>query len=284
MVLTPEQIKSRLRKLHISPDKWLGQHFLVDPAVYHLILATTRQFLSKKDTILEVGSGLGTLTDELVKLGNSVISIEKDPVLAQNLTLFLNQPKNLSIIQGDVLKELGINPVFQGFESWAVVANIPYAISSPLIRSLLYRENRPRAILVLVQKEMAERIVAKAGSSSRGVLTVETEIMARGTMIEVVPPSAFWPAPKVESALLLLTSRNKPLVPDHEIQEILKLVRSGFSGKRKQLANSLSGALQRDKAEITSVLTKTGISPERRAETLTIEEWRRLTVALRPGV
>ncbi len=298
MILTSEQIKIRLKKLGIHPDKWLGQHFLIDQEVLDDIMATAEQWLEPGATILEVGPGLGVLTSELVHLPNKIISVEKDPVLAQHLAEFLGNPENLEVVQGDILRLLDDTHVisseardpasdrFTEFlayarnDSWHVIANIPYAISSPLLRLLTALPHPPHHILVLVQKEMAERVCAKSGNAERGLLTVLLEIMAESRIIRTVSPSTFWPPPKVESALLELTTRSQPLVPNNKMKAVTRLAIMGFAAKRKQLSNSLAGGLGISQADVRQKLAATGIDPSRRAETLSVEEWLKLTEVL----
>lgn len=286
MVLSPEEIKARLKSLGISPDKYLGQHFLIDQSVLDTIKATAQTFLLPGDTILEVGPGLGVLTAELVALA-PVIAVEKDPIFARALP----HQKNLTVIQGDILRELDSNVIlseveesrtdnkFRSFDklrmtaqSWVVVANIPYAITSPLLRQLLYRANPPHDILVLIQKEVAERITAQPGNRERGLLTVEIEARACAKIITTVPPTAFWPEPKVESALIHLQLKPSIGLPD----SFRSVVAAGFSLKRKKLANSLSATWRQPVDEVRQRLDSLAIDPNRRAETLSLEEWQKL--------
>lgn len=275
MILTPEQIKLRLKKLGIRSDKHLGQHFLVDQSVLDKIQEVSSGLVVSEDTILEVGPGLGVLTSQLISFPNQVIVVEKDPVFADQLARFLASPSNLKVIKGDVLDMLNQFPdsKLQIPAPWCVIANIPYAITSPLLRKLLFRENPPHHILVLVQKELAERICAKPGDRNRGLLTVQVEIMAEAKIVASVPKSAFWPEPEVESALLLITTREKGLVNREEQKQLLRIVIAGFSAKRKQLLNSLAGGLGLKSDEVRIGMQKAGIDPARRAETLSIQEW-----------
>jgi 16S rRNA (adenine1518-N6/adenine1519-N6)-dimethyltransferase len=306
MILTPDQIKHRLKSLGVRPDKYLGQHFLIDESVLATIQNRLEGFLQEgeKDIVVEVGPGLGVLTQVLANTAPHVVTIEKDPVFAQAIGGFIAKP-NLTVIQGDVLGLLDTSPGFplrfdiNRFSSvpqkeaifstidesicfdnpgadfdWLFVANIPYAITSPLLRKLVMLENPPRHILILVQKEMAERVTAQPGDSRRGRLTVELELIGQSEIIAIVPPQAFWPAPNVESALLHIDLRYPPTgLSAQERKELLRVVSAGFSSKRKKLANSLAGSLGKKASEVAELLTTLGINPDRRAETLTLEEW-----------
>ncbi len=280
MILTPDQIKLRLKKLSIRTDKYLGQHFLIDANVLQDTIAAAQTIIKPEDTIVEVGPGLGVLTQALLTLNHSVVTIEKDPVFAANLAQSLGNPSHLQALQGDVLQELDKEALGQDLPSWVVIANIPYAISSPLLRKLVYSGNPPHHILVLVQKELAERVIAKPGDRNRGLLTIQMEIMAESQILHLVSSAAFWPEPKVESSLLLLTRRNEPLVSPDFIPEVLGVVIAGFSAKRKQLQNSLAGGLGLPVDKVRQALQSANIDPTRRAETLTLAEWQQLTQIL----
>jgi 16S rRNA (adenine1518-N6/adenine1519-N6)-dimethyltransferase len=275
MVLTPIEIHARLQRLGIRADKYLGQHFLIHQAVLEAIIVHAKTFIQPKDTLVEAGPGLGVLTQELVQFKQPVIVVEKDPLLAQKLAEFLQSPKNLTVIQGNIL-----DTSLDELKSWSFIANIPYAITSPLLRKLVALPNPPHDILVLVQKEAAERICAQPGDRNRGFLTVEIEVMAAANIIQFVSKTAFWPEPEVESALLHLKVREKPLIEQKEWSEVKRVVTAGFSAKRKQLGNSLNGGLALPGEIVKKALEIAQIDPTRRAETLSIDEWRRLTKEL----
>jgi 16S rRNA (adenine1518-N6/adenine1519-N6)-dimethyltransferase len=284
MILTPDQIKLRLKKLGVRTDKYLGQHFLISEDVLHTIIKEAQPLVAPNDSIVEVGPGLGVLTEQLLKFGNPVWSVEKDPVFASALPSFLGDPSALHLLKGDILEVLDKKLLPTNTESWVVVANIPYAITSPLLRKLVHYHVPPHHILVLVQKEAAERITAAPGSSKRGLLTIQIEIMAESQIITNVTATSFWPVPEVESTLLLLTLRPTPLVEREEIPHVIHTVIAGFSSKRKQLLNSLSGGLNQPTDVIRKALRAAQIDPQRRAETLTIDEWVRLTDLLNNSV
>ncbi len=284
-MLSKEAIQARLKSFGIAPDKWLGQHFLIDVAVLQAMKDEWGKWLGEDDTILEIGPGLGVLTQQLIATNRPVISVERDPVLARKLAESLGTPDGLTVVAADILQQLERPEsdlqlhIVTG--SWVVIANIPYAITSPLLRKLAASSNAPHHILMLVQKESAERISALPGDSRRGLLTVELELNYESQIVEIVPPTAFWPAPEVESALLVLRRRPVPLVPIAEQRALLKVVMAGFSGKRKKLSNSLSASLRKPVDEMRQLLAKTDIDPNRRAETLTISEWQQLAQELK---
>lgn len=277
---SPSEIKDRLRELHIRPDKFLGQHFLIDDRILEVILEQAEQIVGPGDAIIEIGPGLGVLTNQLLGFPNQVVAIEKDPVLARSLAESLSDPRTLTVIEGDALKILG-QPAVPWDKPFAVVANIPYGITSPVIRQLLTGGHRPHGMVLMVQKEVAERITAPAGSSERGLLTVLTEIAAEASIVTSVPKTAFWPEPEVESAVLRIEMRREPLVPFERIAEVLPVVVAGFSAKRRQLHNSLVGGLALTPSTVKTALQAATIDPMRRAEALTISEWAALTDALR---
>ncbi len=277
MLLTSDLIKARLNQLGIKADKHLGQHFLIDQEVLDKIQEISSEFVAPRDMVLEVGPGLGVLTSQLIANSNQVTAVEKDPVFADELAEFLGKPANLKVVKGDILDFLN-QTSFTG--DWCVIANIPYAITSPLIRKLLYRENPPHHCLLLVQKELAERICAKPGNRNRGLLTVQVEITAEAEIVATVPKSSFWPQPEVESALLLLKTRKEALVNPKNQKQLMRIVIAGFSSKRKQLLNSLAGGLGKSTEEVKSILRSANIDATRRAETLTLAEWQRLAETL----
>lgn len=286
MLLTPDLIKLRLKNLSVGADKYLGQHFLINQDVLDTVRDTV-QDLKDDDTelVVEVGPGLGVLTQLLTEEMPQVISIEKDPIFAQALAPFLDKP-NLTVIQGDALRILETDLDFPHTDKpWLFIANIPYGITSPLLRMLTGLNNPPKHIVVLMQKEVAERIMAKPGSSDRGLLTVQMECLGQTEVLMPVSPRSFWPEPKVDSSLVHidLTQPALSLVPD-ERKRFLKTVAAGFSQKRKQIHNSLSATLGMPSAETKQLLESLGIDPNRRAETLTLTEWHTLSKALQSGV
>jgi 16S rRNA (adenine1518-N6/adenine1519-N6)-dimethyltransferase len=264
------QLQAIMRSLESSAKRSLGQNFLIDKAALDAILKAAE--LTKADTVVEVGPGLGTLTEALVKSVERVITVEKDDVFAERLQAALWNPENLELIHGDILKTNLADKVKPG--RYKVVANIPYYLTSPLIRYFLEEAPRPQLIVLLVQKEVAERLSARPGSLS--LLGVSAQFYADVEILRAVPKTSFWPAPKVDSAIIRLTPR-EPVYSDEKA--FFGLVKAGFSSKRKTLLNTLSAGLQLTKEETTELLKETGISPAARAQELSLDQWVKLTEA-----
>jgi 16S rRNA (adenine1518-N6/adenine1519-N6)-dimethyltransferase len=262
-----------LRQSDLRARKGLGQHFLIDGGVLEAIIAAAE--LSPDDLVVEVGPGLGILTRELARKAGAVIAIELDDNLATLLQKTLKSFPNVSIINGDVLK-IAPGEITRG-QGYKVVANLPYYITSPVLRHFLEASAKPQTMVVMVQKEVAEAIAAKAGDMS--LLSVSVQFYGKPEIITTVPPESFYPAPEVSSAIVKINVYAKPKV-DVDEKSFFDTVRAGFAAPRKQLANSLAKGLGWEKAEGLPFLQKASIEPSRRAETLTIEEWASLYRAL----
>lgn len=260
--MDPRQI---LQTLQTLPKKQFGQNFLVDDAVLTDIVQAAE--LSPEDTVVEIGPGLGTLTFAVAKQVKRVIAIEADYDLAEYLRPRL--PKNVDLIAGDALQtEWDIT--IEG--DYKIVANIPYSITSPLLRKVFRMEHRPSRVVLLVQKELAERITARAGKSERGMLTILTEASASAEIVRDVSAAAFYPSPKVESSVIVLTPR-----PDNEMSAIFwPAVEAGFRHKRQTLANSLKD-IQLPKEKTEAILGEIGLDPMTRPQVLTFEQWKELS-------
>ncbi len=260
-----------LRAYGLQPKKSLGQNFLVDPSGLDKVMQAAG--LSPEDTVLEIGAGLGSLTVLLAQTVRRVIAVEIDRGLIAPLTEAVSEYDNVQIVEGDILKippeELNLG------EAYLVVANIPYYISSAIIRRLLETQNRPARIVLTVQQEVAERICAKDGKFSLLALSVQVfgvpRIQAR------IAAGCFYPAPDVDSAVLSITLYPQPLITTEELDAFFRLARAGFSQKRKTLRNTLSAGLGLPAVQTENLLAAAGIDPRRRAETLSIAEWGRLT-------
>jgi 16S rRNA (adenine1518-N6/adenine1519-N6)-dimethyltransferase len=266
------QTKSLLRHFDLRARKGLGQHFLVDGEVLKLI--TQAAELTPTDVIIEVGPGLGILTRELAKKAGLVIAIELDNKLAVVLKQTLASFNNVTIINGDVLQlEPGdLLKEQKAKYSYKVVANLPYYITAPVLRRFLEASTKPKVMIVMVQREVAETTVAGPGAMS--LLAVSVQFYGEPRIISYVPAECFYPAPKVDSAILRIDLRLKPLVADEA--GFFDLVRAGFTAPRKQMVNSLAQGLGAPKTDVLSLLETAGIMPKRRAETLTLEEWAQL--------
>lgn len=263
--------KKLLREHDLRARKGLAQHFLIDADTVTQILAAAD--ISTADTVIEVGPGLGVLTRELVKVAGKIVAIELDGRLVQVLRRDLAAWQNLTVIEADVLKtEPG--SVLGGASEYKLVANLPYYITSSAIRHFLEASVKPRLMVVMVQKEVAEQITAQPGRMS--LLSVSVQLYGAPRIVAQVPSHAFYPAPDVDSAVLRIEVYPRAKVASDHIPEFFDLVRAGFSANRKQLINSLSRGLGMTKDEVLPLLAKADIDPKRRAETLTIEEWGRL--------
>jgi 16S rRNA (adenine1518-N6/adenine1519-N6)-dimethyltransferase len=269
------QTRKLLRRYGIRAKKGLGQNFLIDDGVLEAILNAAD--LKSSDTVIEVGPGLGFMTGELAKRAGWVIAIELDNQLADLLNETL-QRENVVILNEDVL---GTNPaeLLQGrapgfppaFDSYKVVANLPYYITQPVIRHFLEAPVKPESMIIMVQKEVAEVICAEPGQ--RSVLSIAVQFYGCPSIITKVPSAAFFPEPGVDSAVIKIDVYKEPPVDVDNVEGFFKLVRAGFTAARKQVLNSLSQGLGLPKPAIQQMLTKASIDSQRRAETFTLEEW-----------
>jgi 16S rRNA (adenine1518-N6/adenine1519-N6)-dimethyltransferase len=257
-----------LRQSDIRARKGLGQHFLVDEGVLEAIIAAAD--LKPDDLVVEVGPGLGILTRALAQRAGGVVAVELDDKLAALLKETLASLNNVTIVNGDVLK---IEPEELVKGGYKVVANLPYYITSPVMRHFLEASAKPQAMVVMVQKEVAEAIAAEPGDMS--LLSVSVQFYGEPRIVTIVPPESFYPAPEVSSAILKIDIYPQPRV-DVDEKGFFDTVRAGFAAPRKQLANSLARGLGREKAEVLPFLQKASIDPSRRAETLSVGEWAEL--------
>ena len=276
------QTRGLLRRFDLQARKGLGQHFLIDEGVLKLI--TLAAELIPTDVIMEIGPGLGVLTKELARQGGWVVTIELDSKLAAILKQTLASFNNVTIINEDILQidpatllqeQKASFPLVIGSPfSYKVVANLPYYITSPVLRHFLEASLKPQIIVVMVQKEVAEAIVAKPGQMS--MLSISVQFYGEPAIISYVPAQCFYPAPEVDSAILKIRLYSQPPLEVTDKESFFRVVRAGFSAPRKQIANSLAQGLELPKAECLSLLAKTSIVPQRRAETLTLDEWAKL--------
>ncbi len=253
-------------------NKALGQHWLKDRAVLEHIADLAD--IQPTDTVLEIGPGLGTLTSELLRRAASVTAVEFDEELARKLPGQF-PGKNLTVITGDILT-FNLSTLPTGYK---VVANIPYYITSKIVRLLMTADNKPAVVVLLTQKEVAERMAAGPGDMS--VLAVSAQVAAEVSLGPVVPAALFTPPPKVDSRVVVLKSRAVPSVAAGDEKIFYQLVKSGFSAKRKKLRSSLSGGLKLAKTDVEQLLETAGISPDARAEDVSIADWKRLVEAYR---
>jgi len=276
------QTKRLLRRFNLRARKGLGQHFLIDESVIGLVASAAE--LAPTDIVIEVGPGLGVLTRELARQVGYLLTVELDSRLAAILQKTLAPFSNVTIINDDILQikpevllqkvPAGFPGLVEGTLSYKVVANLPYYITSPVLRHFLEAALKPGLIVVMVQREVAEAITAEPGKMS--VLSVGVQFYGKPEIAGCVPARCFYPVPEVDSAILKVRVYPEPPLAVSDEAGFFRLVRAGFAAARKQLANSLSQGLNAPKADVLSLLEEAGITSTRRAETLTLEEWAEL--------
>jgi len=263
-----DDLKSLLQKRNLWAKKSLGQNFLVDASALDQIVRAAE--LTPDDTVIEVGPGTGFLTERLVEKAGKVIAIEKDSDMIPVLEERFGANSHFELHHSDILK---IENSKLKIQNYKVVANIPYYITSPLLKHFLQAEHRPSVMVLLVQKEVAEKI---CGITGKSMVTIQTQVFGNPEIIGFVPSSSFYPAPKVESAILKINVFEEPLVPVDQLKDFFRLVGFGFSQKRKKLSNTLGAGLHLKPKETRAVLKKVGIDPDLRAENLEVGDWMRL--------
>lgn len=279
-----------LKKYKIYPSKRLGQNFLIDKGAVKRVIEAAN--LQPDDIVLEIGPGTGVLTIELAKRVKKVIAVEKDQKMIEILKKSIKEFKNIKIIKGDILKlplQISSTIVSQICKkmSYKVVANLPFYLTAPVIRKFLESTGgRPLQVILVVQKEVGQRICAKPPDMS--ILAVSVQFYAKPKIVSHISKKSFWPQPKVDSAIIKITPKNfaevRPLSILHRsdlYQLFFKIVRAGFSQPRKQLINNLSRGLNIDREKIGNWLLENNIQPTQRAETLSINDWINLTKTFR---
>ena len=288
---SPSVIKNLCKELDIRPTKSKGQNFLIDGNILNKIVKVSD--LKKSDTVLEVGPGLGCLTVELAKRAGKVISVELDRKLAAYLRGIMEEYGNVEMVEGDILK-LPIADLRLPIEDdatdddaasrriqdtryriqdtgYKIVANLPYNITSRFLRKFLTAENKPSEMVLMIQKEVAQRICAKAGDMS--LLAVSVQFYGEPKIIDYVSKNCFWPSPEVDSAVLRIKLWGDSMKHDVADDAFFRIVKIGFSSKRKQLANNLAAGLQREKDEMREILVECGLDKKVRAEDLDVSDW-----------
>jgi 16S rRNA (adenine1518-N6/adenine1519-N6)-dimethyltransferase len=262
-----------LRQFNLRPRKSLGQNFLIDEAALAQIVRLAE--VNADDTILEIGPGLGSLTRHLAQAAQRVIAVEIDRQLIPLLRSVLVDQTNVELVQGDILK---LDPAAllndQPAAHYKVVANVPYYITSAIIRHLLEAVVQPESLVLTVQLEVAQRIVAQPDDMN--LLAVSVQFYGRPQIVARIKAASFYPRPNVDSAVVRIDLSNSPQVAVHNVETFFAMAKAGFSQKRKQIHNSLAGGLARPREEIDQLLGEAQIDPKRRAETLTLDEWARL--------
>ncbi len=260
-------IKKTLKAFGVHSRKELGQHFLIDSTALSNIIEAAD--IRNDDTILEIGPGMGILTRELCRRAKRVVAVELDEAMVGIVKTTCIRYSNLEVKNQDIMK---YNPSDLG--RYKLVANLPYYITSMVIRRFLETENKPEEMVILVQKEVAERICAKPSRMS--ILAVSVQFYGEPTIIAKVPHSSFFPTPGVDSAILKIRLYTKPLFPSVEPDIFFRIVKAGFSEKRKQLINSISGGLNISRDFTEKLLSEAGIDMMARAESLSMIDWHNL--------
>ncbi len=270
-----QELKSLLQSHNLWAKKGLGQNFLIDEDALDKIVGAADLKLS--DNVVEVGPGTGFLTEQLLDKIEHVTAIEYDSGMVDLLVeKFESSGENLEIIHSDILNYQIQSSKFK-VQNYKVVANIPYYITSPLLKHFLQSDIPPSLMVLLVQKEAAEKI---CGITGKSLITIETQLFGKPEIIDIVPAESFYPAPKVDSAILKIDVFDKPLVDIEKLKDFLRIVKFGYSQKRKKLSNSLSAGFHLKPAEIKPFLDEADIDLSFRAENLEIGDWKRLVKVL----
>jgi 16S rRNA (adenine1518-N6/adenine1519-N6)-dimethyltransferase len=266
--------RSLLRQFNIKPKKSLGQNFLVsDQAAERIVMAAE---ILPGEAVLEIGAGLGALTRHLATVATQVVAVELDQRLVLVLKHTLVGCANVQLVHGDILK---LDPAALMPPAYKVVANIPYYITSALLRHLLEASTSPTLMVLTVQEQVAQRIVAGPGDMS--LLALGVQFYGRPRIVARLKAGAFYPRPKINSAVVQIDLRPeaRPSLDVADVELFFQIARAGFSQRRKQLRNALVGGLRRSREEVDAALTRAGIDPRRRAETLSLKEWATLSRA-----
>lgn len=248
------------------PKKYLGQNFLFDPSILHKIIEAGD--ITHDDTVVEIGPGPGTFTKMLAVVAKRVIAIELDYELYEKLKDELKDFKNIELIHGDALKH-----PYEKLEPFKVAANIPYYITTPIIFRLLESRKNLKSMTLTIQKEVAQRIVGKPNTKDYGILSIAVQYYGEPKLKFMIPRGAFRPVPKVDSAVIHIKMLEKPKVTVIDEKLFFRIVKTAFAQRRKMLSNSLKSISK----DIKEILVSAGIEPNRRAETLSIEEFARIT-------
>lgn len=271
-------VQRLLRDYGLRPRQRLGQRFLADEGVLERIVAAAE--IQPADTVLEVGPGLGTLTRALAARAGRVIAVELDDHLVAILHQRLSDCPNVTIVQGNIL-QLAPAELVGPHAPYLVVANLPYYITSPVLRHFLEATHPPERLVLMLQKEVAQRLLATPGQMS--LLAVSVQFYARPRLVGYVPAAAFYPRPKVDSAIVRLDIYDQPPVPVDDVPRFFRVVAAGFSQPRKQLKNALAHALGLPLATVVEALTAAEIAPQQRAESLSLDDWALLAPRLQVG-
>ena len=274
-----QQAQTFFRKNRIYPRKQLGQHFLINPDVLSIIVEAGE--VSKSDVIIEIGAGLGCLTSVLAQNAKYVIAIEVDPILHSELEAQFKYDTHIQVMRADIL-EVSLPSIIPQNTHPKVIANLPYGITTPILWKLLEHANILSNCLLMMQWEVAERIIAKPGGKDYGALTIGISYYADTELIVQLSPDNFYPAPQVDSALLEISMLDKPRVVVNNEVHFFRVVKEAFRGRRKMLKNSLRRFAPAE--TLSAIFTELNIAPERRAETLDISEFAAIANRLQSNV
>ena len=279
IIASPQVTQHILNRFKLRADKKLGQNFLIDENVVHQIVAAAE--LSEADTVLEVGPGIGTLTQGLAESKARVVAVELDTRLLPVLATTLNGYDNVRVVHGDILKVNIMEEV--GAPSFKVCANLPYYITTPIIFALLEKRLPMERLVAMVQKEVAERMAAQPGGKEYGALSVAIQYYTEPKIAFIVPPTSFIPAPAVDSAVIVCKRREKPPVEVCDEGLFFRVVKAAFSLSRKMLSNSLKNMGIKSE-QVAKWLELAGVDGKRRAETLSLEDFAKLTNSFNEAV
>lgn len=275
VTLTARQIGDLLAEHGIRPSRALGQNFVADPNTVRRIARLAA--VGPGDHVIEIGPGLGSLTLALAATGASVTAVEADRHLLPALESVLAGCERVRVVHGDAMR-VDWDLLLSASRRWVMVSNLPYNVATPLVADLLDRVPAVERMLVMVQREVGERLCAPPGSHAYGAVSVKVAYWASAALAGRVPPSVFHPRPSVESVLVAVTRRGEPAVAGVPPEELFALVRAGFAGRRKMLRRSLAGLVGPEG------FAAAGVPPESRAEQLDVRSWGRLAVEARRGV
>ncbi|PIZ00140.1 ribosomal RNA small subunit methyltransferase A [bacterium (Candidatus Howlettbacteria) CG_4_10_14_0_8_um_filter_40_9] len=266
MDLTSVKIIKEIQKsFKVSAKKSFGQNFLIDKSVVDDLVGTAD--ITKEDTVLEIGPGLGVVTRELLAKAGKVVVLEKDRNMIEILRITCLGKNNLEIVEGDALK-INIENIIQG--KYKLVSSLPFYITSPIFRKFLEKEKAPKSISLIVQEEVAEKVTAEAGDMS--ILAISVQLYGKPEIIRIFNRSSFYPEPGVDAAILKIIPYEKALF-DVDKKKFFRIVKAGFGEKRKKLVNSLSGGLAIAKGPTLSILKSADLDENIRAEDLSLENW-----------
>lgn len=262
------EIKEVLKNYNLKPVKKLGQHFLIDKKYLQEIVFAGD--LKKGDLVIEIGPGVGNLSSELLRAGAELILIEKDKNLVQFLRKKFGGQSKIKIVEGDFLK-IEVEKIARK-KPFKIISNIPYNITGQIIRKILELKNKPVLAVLTLQKEVAEKIIKK--KQKENLLSLLIQIYGKAEIVKIVPAGAFWPKPKVQSAILKISFWDQPKVK--ETENFIKLLKIGFSSPRKKVITNLSKGYKIKKEKIKDFLKEIGLNPNARPENLSLNHWQNL--------